>query len=129
MIKNYIKNQILIKHKNIDNDKEKVKELENKLKKEEKFEYKNIINLIYFAEKEDDEEIFGHAFVKNNIDNIDLIINGNKINLIDTCNLNKGENIVTLIIKNQLTDLSYMFCNCFSLKNMEELRFEHRKRN
>ena len=32
-IKNYIKNRILIKNKNIDNDKEKVKELENKLKK------------------------------------------------------------------------------------------------
>jgi len=123
MIQNCIKSLILIKNKNINNNKEKDVELENKLKKEEKFEYKNIINLIYFAEKEDDEEIFGHAFVKNNIDNIDLIINGNKTNLIDTCNLNKGENIVTLIIKNQLTDLSYMFCNCSSLKNMEELRY------
>ena len=36
MIKNYIKSQILIKNKNIDNDKEKVKELENKLKKRRK---------------------------------------------------------------------------------------------
>ena len=123
MIKNYIKNQILIMNNNTINDKEKVKELENKLKKEEKFEYKNIINLIYFAEKEGDEKIFGYEFIKNNRDNIDLIINGNKTNLIDIYNLKKGENIVTLIIKNKLTDLSYMFCNCFSLKNMEELRY------
>ena len=36
MIKNYIKSQILIKNKNIDNDKEKVKELENQLKKRRK---------------------------------------------------------------------------------------------
>ena len=35
-IKNYIKNRILIKNKNIDNDKEKVKELENQLKKRRK---------------------------------------------------------------------------------------------
>ena len=46
-----------------------------------------MINLIYFTEKEGDEKIFGHKFVKNNRDNIDLIINGNKTNLIDTYNL------------------------------------------
>ena len=85
--------------------------------------YKNEINIIYKVDKEGDENIFGEDFVKNNKNNIDLIINGNKINLIDNNNLKKGENIVTLIIKNKLTDLSYMFCDCFSLKNMEELRY------
>ena len=89
-----------------------------------------MINLIYFAEKEGDENIFGYGFVQNNRDNIDLIINGNKTNLIAIYNLKKGENIVTLIIKNKLTDLSYMFLGCSSLKNMEEfLIFEHRKCN
>ena len=82
-----------------------------------------MINLIYFAEKEGDEKLFGYELVENNRDNIDLIKNGNKTNLIDTYNLKKGENIVTLIIKNKLTDLSYMFCDCLSLKNMEELRY------
>ena len=79
--KNYIKNQILIKHKNIDNDREKVEELENKLKKEETFEYKNVFNLIYFAEKEGYEIIFGYEYVKNNREYIVLILNENKMKI------------------------------------------------
>ena len=98
--------------------KKRLKNQKINLKKEEKFEYKNMINLIYFADKEGDEKIFGYEFVENNRDNIDLIINGNKTNLIDTYNLKKGENIVTLIIENKLIDLSYMFLDCFSLKNV-----------
>ena len=78
---------------------------------------------MYFTEKEGVEDIFGFDFVENNKNNIDLIINGDKTNLSSTYMLKKGENYITLIIKNKLTDLSYMFCNCFSLRNMEELRY------
>ena len=98
--------------------KKRLKNQKINLKREEKFEYKNMINLIYLAEKGGDEKIFGYEFVENNRDNIDLIINSNKTNLIDTYNLKKGENIVTLIIENKLIDLSYMFLDCFSLKNV-----------
>ena len=44
--------------------------------------HKNEINLIYFTEKEGIENIFGEKFVENNQDNIDLIINGEEIQLI-----------------------------------------------
>ena len=43
---------------------------------------KNEINIIYKADEESKENIFGKQFVKNNMNNIDLIINGIKYNLI-----------------------------------------------
>ena len=91
--------------------------------KKEKFKYKNKINLIYFTEREGVENLFGFEFVEKNSNNIDLIINGDKTQLSATYFLKEGENYITLIIKNKLVDLSYMFCNCFSLSNMEELRY------
>ena len=119
IITNYIKDKI----KEGKNKKEEDKYIENNLKIEENFQYKNEINLIYYTEKEGEENILGYSFVKNNRNNIDLIINGNKINLVSSYNLKKGENKITLIIKNKLTDLSYMFFDCTALKNMEELRY------
>ena len=123
-IKKYIKNNFPVNanlKEDIQKDKNKQYEINNK--KEEKFQYKNKINLMYFTEKEGVEDIFGFNFVENNKNNIDLIINEDKTNLSSTYMLKKGENYITLIIKNKLTDLSYMFCNCFSLRNMEELRY------
>ena len=58
-----------------------------------------------------------------NQNNIDLIINGKESELINSCELNEGENIITLIIKNVLTNLSFMFSGCSSLKNIEELKY------
>ena len=46
-------------------------------------EYKNEINLIYKTKKKGKQRIFGKQFVENNKNNIELIINGNKIKLID----------------------------------------------
>ena len=43
--------------------------------------------------------------------------------LVDEYFLNPGENVITLIIKNKLKNLSYMFHNCSALKNIEELMF------
>ena len=83
----------------------------------------NDITLIYFTEEEGVENIFGKNFVKNNKNNIDIIINGNKNNLVHKYKLKKGENKITLIIKEKLTNLSYMFNCCYSLKNIDGLKF------
>ena len=115
IIKNYIKYKYPVENDD--------KDEKSNLLKEEDFQYRNTINLTYFTQKEGEENIFGYNFVHNNKDNIELIINGDKTNLVDTYKLKKGENNVTLIIKNKLTDLSYMFFNCFRLKNMNELRY------
>ena len=125
IIRKYIKNNYSINKikEEQDNQKEKIRLNEEKIKNEEKFQYKNKINLVYFTEKEGVENIFGDNFVKNNKNNIDLIINENKTSLSNTYLLKKGENYITLIIKNKLTDLSYMFCNSFTLSNMEELKY------
>ena len=51
--------------------------------------YKNEINLQYMAEEEGNKQIFGYKFVQNNINNINLIINGNKSPLVQEYNLKK----------------------------------------
>ena len=45
------------------------------------------------------QQIFGESFVKENKENIELIINGEKIDLIDVYKLKEGENNIKLIIK------------------------------
>ena len=52
----------------------------------------HLINLIYESKEEENQRIFGEEFVVNNINNIDLIINGEKSNLISKYKLKKGEN-------------------------------------
>ena len=84
---------------------------------------KDIINLIYNKTKEgmNSNVLFGSDFVKNNKDNITLIINGKKSELIENYNLKKGKNNIQMIIDIQLTNLRGMFANVGSLENMEEL--------
>ena len=48
-----------------------------------KYKYKDEINIIYKTEKEGIENIFGDKFVENNMNNIELIINGTKNKLND----------------------------------------------
>ena len=86
-------------------------------------EFRNRINLIYYAKSEKIREIFGEEFVLNNTDSIDLIINGKSNKLVSNYELKQGENIVTMIIKNKLVNLSHMFSGCGSLKNIEELKY------
>ena len=85
--------------------------------------YKNEINLKYMAEEEGKQQIFGYQFVQNNINNISLIINGNKSPLVEEYNLKEGENNITLCIKNKLTNLSDMFAFCKTLYNIDELKY------
>ena len=79
------------------------------------------MNIIYKTDKEGEENIFGNKFEKNNKNNIKLIINGNKSNLIEKCKLRKGENYIKIINKNKITNLEKMFYKCKSLKNIKEL--------
>ena len=83
--------------------------------------FRNEIDIIYKINKEGSERIFGDKFVENNRNNIDLIINGIKNNLIDRYKLQKCENKIKIIIKNKITNLEYMFYKCKSLKNIEQL--------
>ena len=85
--------------------------------------YKNEINLIYKTNEEGYENIFWNKFVEKNKNNIELIINGNKSELIDRCKLKKGENNIKIIIKNKITSLEDMFHDCKSLKNIKELEY------
>ena len=48
------------------------------------------------------QQIFGKSFVKENKENMELIINGEKKELIDNYYLEKGENNITLIIIKKL---------------------------
>ena len=85
--------------------------------------YRNEIYLIYKTGEKGRQKIFGKQFVENNRNNIELIINGIKNELIDEYELDKGDNNVKLIIKNNLINLENMFYECQNLYNIEELRY------
>ena len=104
------------------------KDAKEKIKWKEYFDHpffktKNIINLIYYSEEEEEQDIFGYYFVQNNIKNIELMINGAKSKLIQKYELNKGENYIQIIIKNEISNLKAMFENCVTLKNIDELKY------
>ena len=89
------------------------------------FEDKNInkIQLIYECEKKEKCDIFGEIFVMNNRNNIELVINGIKSELIEKYKLKEGKNIIEIIIKNKILSLEYMFYNCESLRNIDGLKY------
>ena len=89
----------------------------------DEIKYKNEINIKYMAEIDGNQEIFGYNFVNNNINNISLIINGNKSPLVNESILKKGENNITICIKKELTNLSEMFSFCKDLYNIDELKY------
>ena len=86
-------------------------------------EYKNRINIVYFATSKGNYDIFGEEFAINNKDNIELIINDKPKILISNCELKKGENNITIIIKNKLSNISHMFSGCDTLKDITELKY------
>ena len=87
--------------------------------------YKSEIELIYYSKYGGFSEIFGLEFVNHNRNNIKLRINNSKkeIPIVNQFLLQKGDNKITLLIKNNLTDLSFMFHSCNTLKNINELKF------
>ena len=86
-------------------------------------EYENRINLKYFVNTEGYYNIFGKNFIENNKNNIDLYINRKKHILMNNVELKEGENIITIIIKNKLINLSYMFYMCDFLRDISELKY------
>ena len=88
-----------------------------------KYNNKNEINIIYETDEEGNKNIFGDKFVKNNKNNIELIINGNRNDLIKCYYLKRGVNKIKIIMKKKITNLEYMFYDCKSLKNIEELKY------
>ena len=100
--------------------------------------FKSKIKLIYYVDREDEVKdiigrnidgkdviytIFGEEFVENNKNNIDLIINEDKKGLVKEYKLNKGENKIEIIIKNNIINLQNMFYCCSKLTNIEELKY------
>ena len=90
--------------------------------KSEANEFKNEINLVYSVKNKGIVNIFGKQCVEKNKDNVELIINGKKTELMDKCKLNKGENNIIMILKKNNVDLSYLFYGCKSLKNIDDLK-------
>ena len=86
-------------------------------------EYKKEINLVYFAKKKGNYNIFGEKFVKNNKNNIKIVIDGNQTDLSNWWDFKSGENIITILIKNKLRNLSHMFHSCKCLKDISELKY------
>ena len=60
--------------------------------------FKDEISIIYKVNEESIQNIFGEEFVKNNKNNIELIINENKNELVKEYKLRKGENNIKIII-------------------------------
>ena len=124
-LKNIIEEKdILIKklEKKLLKQKKRLNELNNILI--ENVVNKNGINLKYFRDGYSWEtKIFGDKFVKNNQDNIELMINGDKTKLIEKAELHYGENNIKIILKNKLENLEEMFKGCNSLLNIEELKY------
>ena len=115
-------NSSIINEKDIKIKFSKIYDLNEKIKKEE-IKNRNEIVIIYKTEEKGIQKIFGKEFVKNNIKNIKLIINDKKSKLIDEYELEKGENKLKIIIKNNLTNIKEMFYECKSLYNIDELKY------
>ena len=84
---------------------------------------RNKINLIYECLKDGNENIFGKKFVENNKNNIELVINGIKSELVEKYELKEGKNNIEILIKNKINNLENMFYYCKSLRNIDELMF------
>ena len=96
-------------------------EIEKKEVNEPKIEYRNKINVTYSLKPGKYCDLLGYEFMTKNKDNVELILNGVQIK--QGIKLKEGENILTIIIKNKLEDLSYMFHNCRVLKDITELQY------
>ena len=115
-------NNIIFKYKSNENQINNIINNKDKINNELNG-YKSEINLIYEVKNKSECNIFGNKFVKNNANNIKLKINGKNNKLVDKYELKEGENIITLIIKKELTNLSYMFQKCNNLKDIRELKY------
>ena len=86
---------------------------------------KNECILLYKINKEDKNiRIIGENFYKNNSINCKIIINGKESKLFEFYEIknNENDNLIVKLIKNEnLTDMSFMFCGCTSLLNIDNI--------
>ena len=85
--------------------------------------FKNEIKVFYDVGQKGKYKIFGEKFVKENKNNIELEINGNRTELTHEYELSNENNSVKMIIKNNLTNLQSMFEGCNKLNNIDELKY------
>ena len=111
-----------IKNKNlkIENNYENESNINN-ISNIDKLNTMNIIYIIYSGE--DSIKLFGKDFVNNNINNCYLLIDNKENKLCEYLELNekqkkKNELKIKLIEKNKITNMSYMFNCCNSLKKL-----------
>ena len=83
----------------------------------------NTINLIYSVKTKGNYNIFGNKFIENNKDNLELKVNGKEKLLAHFCELNPGDNIISIIVKKKLTNLNGMFYGCENLKDISNLKY------
>ena len=85
----------------------------------------NSISISYSINKGNDEiNIFGKEFVKNNINNCTMIIDNKKYKISEKFNVqnyNKDKIIVKLKGINKITNMSHMFCGCKSLSSLPDI--------
>ena len=129
IINNEIINDVnmVIKDENIYHKFNKLIEINNKIegnyikeKKDETYldENNDEININYYIfRNEENVRIFGSNFVKNNRNICKIIYDGNEYELQESLNLNQfklKDNMLKIKLKNinQITNMSYMFCDC-----------------
>ena len=83
----------------------------------------NKINLIYSVKTQGNYNIFGNKFIENNKENLKLIINSKETVLDHCCELNKGNNIISIVVKKNITNLNSMFYGCEYLKDISDLKY------
>ena len=86
---------------------------------------KNQIEIIYNIDKsEDNIKIFGEDFVKNNINNCQIVIEGKEYKLSESFNIKDyNKDKLTILLKgiNNITDMSHMFRRCNSLTSLPDI--------
>ena len=83
--------------------------------------------VLYNVEEKDIDEdgyvnILGKNFVEENNNKVSLIINGKEENLCYKYKLNKGENTIKFIFKEEIKNYSYLFYECTSLSDIYILK-------
>ena len=82
------------------------------------------INIIYNIKENDKIKIFGKDFVKNNINNCQMVIEGKEYKLSESFNIKDyNKDKLTVILKgiNNITDMSHMFRWCNSLSSLPDI--------
>ena len=123
---NQINNADIIKEvKNIINDNSILNKFKLLINIYNKMNSYNSVSLTYNIDKKDNEiNIFGEEFVKNNIYNCTMMIDNKEYKLSEKFNIqnyNKDKIIIRLKRINNITNLSYMFNNCTSLSSLPDL--------